>query len=401
MKKGLGCSQMICLMALSLFLVLLGIRAQASTSNRLFLQLKDYEQIVQDLGEDVSGQTLTAWRLDPQYNADDQEILTKLHGFSEAELDQQFSRGTYPMVFLADRIEVQDMPDGHYYIRQVVATEQVTYRSEIAVRLDSALPAPVLLPKRLPDQEPTRLRLLKTDEAGNPLANVGFRLYALDSDHQEQPVSLVDGYRYEKDAVADKILYTDEKGYITISHLPLGRYRFVEVEPLPGYRLGQGQVEATLVDEKLVTVTLINEKIKQGLARFIKIDGKTKQALSGASFRLLERVGDQYKPVLKNGKEIILTSDEKGFFTVDDLAYGEYYLREVQPPSGYSQLGASVPFQVTTGDTTQQITAIENSKRPRIEVPNTGDMLLYALMLIAIVCFGSGWYLTKQPTLTH
>lgn len=395
MKRGFSISRLIYLMALLLSLVLIGPRAQANSEGSLYLKIPEYGTIVSQLGTNTSGHELTAWRLSDQYDLSSQDVVKALHSMSEEELNQQFTSGRYGLVFHADQLEVKGFSEGTYYIRQVLKTDKVSYTSAIAFAIKPGEPAPVVVPKKV--EEPTRLRLVKTDESGKPLAKVGFRLYGLDKTGKQVSLPLVDGYRYQEGGELDKVLYTDEQGVITISHLPYGRYRFVEVEPLPGYRLGKGQVEATVDSDRLVQVGLVNEKIPAGNARFMKIDGKTKSALSGAVFKVLKKEGSQFMPVLRGGKELVLTSDSEGYFTAEGLEYGEYYLREVQPPRGYSQLGSSVSFRVDSSDSTHQITAIENQQRPKIEVPNTGDMILYVLMFLSLVFFGSGWYLTQKP----
>lgn len=398
MKKGLSISRLICLMALLLSLLWIGRPAHASSEGSLYLDLPDYQSLVSELGTDTIGQELVAWRLGDQVDLSSQDVVKSLHGLSEEELNKEFPSSRYGLVFHSERLEVTGFSAGVYYIREILRTDKVAYASALAFEIKEGEPAPVVVPKKV--EEPTRLRLVKTDESGKPLAKVGFRLYGLDSSGKQVSLPLVDGYRYQALGELDKVLYTDEQGMITVSHLPYGRYRFVEVEPLPGYHLGKGQVDATVESDRLVQVGLVNEKIPAGNARFMKIDGKSKQALSGAVFKVLKEQGGQFVPVLRGGKELVLTSDSQGYFTAEGLDYGEYYLREVQPPSGYSQLGSSVRFRVSSSDSTHQITAIENQPRPKIEVPNTGDMILYVLMFLSFVFFGSGWYLTQKPRLS-
>lgn len=394
MKKYLG--QVLCFFMAVLLLVLTGPKGAASDSNSLYLELINYPEIVTQLGDNRTGHELKAWKLTEGYDVSSQDVLSDLRGLTEEELNKRFATSSHPLTFHGDRLEVSGFATGSYYIRRVLGTPSVSYRTELAFEIKDGSPAPIIAPKKI-DEPRSRLRLIKTDPSGKPLAQVGFRLYSLDSSGKEQSVPLVAGYRYNIKGEKDKVLYTDKSGVIDILDLPYGRYRFVEVEPLPGYRLGKGQVEATLDSDQLVSLTLVNEKIPVGNARFIKVDSSNKKGLAGASFRVLQSKNGQYQPVIQDGKELVLTSDANGHFTAENLEYGEYFLREIQPPSGYSQLGSSVSFRVDSSDSVHQITAIENKKRPRIEVPNTGDLVLYVLMLLAALLFGSGWYLSKKP----
>ena len=118
-----------------------------------------------------------------------------------------------------------------------------------------------------------------------------------------------------------------------------------------------------------------------------KVDGKTNQALAGATFRL-------YSETL--GKEIGsgFTTDEKGNILVKDLPLGDYYFSEVTAPSGYlvNKAAQKINFQVVEGKHGKTIEAlyqdgnnltyngtvnVPNDKQPTVEKTNNQQSVAY------------------------
>ncbi|WP_444810831.1 SpaA isopeptide-forming pilin-related protein, partial [Streptococcus canis] len=91
---------------------------------------------------------------------------------------------------------------------------------------------------------------------------------------------------------------------------------FVEVEPLSGYKVTKKEVDVTIRNFQLVTIDVINEK-ESGSFNFLKVDGATKKSLEGASFKITQLHNQEYKPVIQNGKELVLTSDKDGRFVAE------------------------------------------------------------------------------------
>ena len=73
-----------------------------------------------------------------------------------------------------------------------------------------------------------KIVLTKTDNLGNPLENVGFTLYAKE-DIFENGIVIY----YQNERIGD--FYTNSLGQLETSLLPLGKYYFIESNPLVGY----------------------------------------------------------------------------------------------------------------------------------------------------------------------
>ncbi|GAA0054189.1 UNVERIFIED_CONTAM: cell surface protein [Streptococcus canis] len=389
LKKGLIC--LFCLLALCSLLVGGGLSVKAKDANNtLAIQLQDYQDVVKALG-DKQPQQLKVWQLSGEFSQKPtKEVFDRLKSWDEDKLDAKFASLALEMTFTSDHIEVTGIPNGRYFVKDIIQSSQLRYHSELLFDLDGGTEKLTLLAKPVW----TQLRLHKIDQDKQPLKGVGFRLYRLGQDGRDQAVPLNDTLGYARTGKSDRVLYTDDSGYITISKLPFGNYRFVEVEPLSGYKVTKKEVDVTIRNFQLVTIDVINEK-ESGSFNFLKVDGATKKSLEGASFKITQLHNQEYKPVIQNGKELVLTSDKDGRFVAEDLAFGTYYAWEIKSPSGFVQLNQPISFKVDKHGDSKEVLVVQNRKRPIIDVPNTGDASLYILLVLAGLTFSFGYYLTK------
>lgn len=118
-----------------------------------------------------------------------------------------------------------------------------------------------------------------------------------------------------------------------------------------------------------------------------KVDGKTNQALAGATFRL-------YSETLNKEIGSGFTTDEAGNILVKDLPLGDYYFSEVTAPSGYlvNKAAQKINFQVVEGKHGKTIEAlyqdgnnltyngtvnVPNDKQPTVEKTNNQQSVAY------------------------
>lgn len=123
--------------------------------------------------------------------------------------------------------------------------------------------------------------------------------------------------------------------------------------------------------------------------------------LAGAIFQVFQ-LTEQGKesPLLVEGQPYQLTSDAKGYFTVTNLPFGSYLLREVQAPKGYQLLKEGISFEVTDYSQKNSPKKIVNTpnKPPRISVPYTGNAIVITIISLGFVIFLIGYYLTKKSS---
>ncbi|WP_369351234.1 collagen binding domain-containing protein [Streptococcus hillyeri] len=382
-------------MALCFSLVWGTTAVHAQEDHTLVLRLENYQEVVAKLPS-PDGHRLQVWKLDDSYSHENRvQIVRDLHTWDEAQLSS-FKTALFEMIFGDNEIQVPHVPNGLYYVRSILKTEAVSYPSEFLFEMTDQTVQPLVIVAKKSDTITTAVKLIKVDQDGKPLAGVGFTLVSLAEDGSEKAVPLIGEYRYSASGQAGRVLYTNKKGEISVTNLPLGTYRFKEVEPLAGYEVTKGDTDFKVLGSKLVTVTVVNKKLPRGNAEFMKVDGRTNHSLQGAIFKVMTEDKGQYTPVLQDGKEVVVTSEKNGRFRVEGLEYGDYYLWEIQSPKGYVQLASPVAFTVGKEEAKEVVTVVKNNKRPPLDVPDTGEETLYVLMGLAALLFGSGYYLTKK-----
>ena len=156
--------------------------------------------------------------------------------------------------------------------------------------------------------------------------------------------------------------FVDKDGRIAYDHLEEGLYRITEFQAPKGYSKPDDPVAYLKVDESgkiyhKVTVPKedgsgteeiyqeVNETIPIKIVNnkpieFVKVDAdNNKNFLKDAIFTLYykEKETDKYAKYLdKEMKEVKVTSDEKGKFSLDISKDGYYALKEIKAPAGYS-----------------------------------------------------------------
>lgn len=182
------------------------------------------------------------------------------------------------------------------------------------------------------------------------------------------------GLYYQEDSTGKEEIVTDRNGAIYISDLKDGDYYLEETKAPDKYILSKNKIEfkvkdARVVDDKGNIKVLIvenkpetpNPKTPTGGFNFVKIDSTKKEnRLAGAKFILMKKEGNGYKNVVKDGKEVKLTSPENGEFSITGLEYGEYALKEIEAPKNYTIDNELTPFKVDAASSSLPATKIVN-----------------------------------------
>ncbi|MGX6962960.1 MSCRAMM family protein, partial [Vagococcus xieshaowenii] len=222
------------------------------------------------------------------------------------------------------KISVKNLNEGNYSLKEIQAPEGYELsEEEIKFTIDFEENREVTL--IVPNTKSTGSVLLKkygeVFEYGKekpydtkPLQNVSFDLYKLNSEGA-------------KELVEEGIL-TNELGEIR-KDLPYGSYEFVEKSTLEGYQLDATPIPFEIVGAEEVILPPVLNKLKLGDIGLTKIDGKTKEPLAGAEFKLLDANENEILP------SIIYTTGSDGKVEIKGLLPGAYYLHEVKAPDGY------------------------------------------------------------------
>ncbi|MDU5223201.1 MAG: SpaA isopeptide-forming pilin-related protein [Finegoldia magna] len=168
--------------------------------------------------------------------------------------------------------------------------------------------------------------------------------------------------------------YVDKNGQIAFEHLEKGLYRLVENKAPKGYALPKDPVAYLKVDEsgkiyRKVTVpnaegtgtseiyqevseTIPIKVVNNKPIEFIKVDADNGNILPGAEFKVLykEDENGKYNDYKVDGKQVTVTSEKDGKFSLNVSKDGYYALEETKAPEGYSKFpGYIKEFKLENG----------------------------------------------------
>ncbi|PEP56703.1 MSCRAMM family protein, partial [Bacillus toyonensis] len=136
------------------------------------------------------------------------------------------------------------------------------------------------------------------------------------------------------------------------------KYTLEEMKAPEGYKALEVTVEVNIVANELVKQEVLNEKVKEkitGQVEITKVDANdTNKILAGAVFE-----------ILKDGTKIDkLTTDKNGKAISKKLEPGDYILKEVQAPEGYTLSNKEVKFTISNQKIEVIKLQITNQKEP-------------------------------------
>ena len=179
------------------------------------------------------------------------------------------------------------------------------------------------------------------------LAGAKFEVYAAEDIYTADMQVDENGNRTKYYSAGDLVatIVTGEDGKATLSDLPLGSYKVVEVEAPYGYVLNKEEQVVTFayVDDKTPviyeSVTFANDRQKVDLS-VVKMDKETELPIAGAEFGLYAK-----EDIFNADGEIIIEKDtlievaasgtDGKVEFVKDYPLGTYYAKEIKAPLGY------------------------------------------------------------------
>ena len=212
-----------------------------------------------------------------------------------------------------------------------------------------------------------RFKLSMNDE----ILSVQFGVFA------DEDIKAVDGSVIPKDSL---ITYgnCDENGKLTFNFdLPIGfKWYAKEIATDNHYILSdtkyefnteyQGQDVETINTDLNNGKPIVNDLI-YGTVKGLKIDRETEKAIKGALFGLFKSDTTEYTET-----NAILTaeSDENGIFVFDNIPFGEYTVKELQPAENYLPSDNIHHITVTDNEQIIEITAV-NDRIPELKTTAT------------------------------
>ncbi len=162
----------------------------------------------------------------------------------------------------------------------------------------------------------------------------------------------------ESGQVVGEMKTTDKDGVVKFENVVPGKYTLEETKAPEGYKALEVTVEVNIVANELVKQEVLNEKVKEkitGQVEITKVDANdTNKILAGAVFE-----------ILKDGTKIDkLTTDKNGKATSKKLEPGDYILKEVQAPEGYTLSNKEIKFTISNQKIEVIKLQITNQKEP-------------------------------------
>ncbi|MED2752820.1 SpaA isopeptide-forming pilin-related protein [Bacillus thuringiensis] len=168
------------------------------------------------------------------------------------------------------------------------------------------------------------LQVIKKDaESGKVLAGAEFKL------------------KNEAGQVVGEAKTTNKDGVVKFESLVPGKYTLEETKAPEGYKALEVTVDVNVVANEVVKQEVMNEKMKEeitGQLEITKVDANnTNKILAGAVFE-----------IWKDGTKIdTLTTNKSGKATSKKLEPGDYTLKEIQAPEGYTLSDKEMKFTIS------------------------------------------------------
>ncbi|EFM26262.1 LPXTG-motif cell wall anchor domain protein [Peptoniphilus duerdenii ATCC BAA-1640] len=363
--------------------------------------------------DEVANREIVIWKIkDEIVTSDDakEKLVKDLNKKSVDELNK-IDKKPYTVTTDANGVaSLVGLKSGTYYAR--VADNGKVEIFPFVFYVDENSPNDVtIMPKGRHEVPPpdNHVELIKVSADDVPLAGAVFNLY-----------KVVNG----EETLVKSNLITDSNGKISIKGIELGEYLFEEVQAPEGYRIKNARTRF-VVNGGTTKVVVVNYKDSDGGKRFRKIDSDSKEPIEGVRFIVTKRVNGYDERVKINGKDLVLVSDKDGYFSVDNLPFGTYFVWEVKPAGGYEPLGELQSFVIDENSLVNDL-VIKNTpippppekdkpkpppeggqkpkkpprdkdkpKKPR-RIPKTGDISLILMSIFGVICSIWGGVLVKE-----
>ena len=166
------------------------------------------------------------------------------------------------------------------------------------------------------------------------------------------------------------IIVCDENGFGQTKEMPYGVYTVHQVSGWEGREL-MPDFEVYISQDGATYRYLINNRNFESYVRVVKVDAETEKTIpyAGAAFKIYTADGElvtmSYTYPTPTTIDTFYTDAEGSLVTPEKLAYGTYYLVEVEAPYGYVLDSTPVYFDVTEDNSTTEesgVTVIKVNK---------------------------------------
>ncbi|WP_255294733.1 MSCRAMM family protein, partial [Bacillus thuringiensis] len=252
----------------------------------------------------------------------DAEDKTKVLSDAEFEVYKDGKKVDTLRTDKTGKVVSQKLEPGKYTLKETKAPQGyklLKEEIEVVVEADKVVQVQVENAKELGS-----LQVIKKDaENGKVLAGAEFKL------------------KNEAGQVVGEAKTTNKDGVVKFESLVPGKYTLEETKAPEGYKALEVTVEVNVVANEVVKQEVMNEKVKEeitGQLEITKVDANnTNKILAGAVFE-----------IWKDGTKIdTLTTNKSGKATSKKLEPGDYTLKEIQAPEGYTLSDKEMKFTIS------------------------------------------------------
>ena len=224
-----------------------------------------------------------------------------------------------------------DLPIGSYYVKEIAADSHYILSDEqYPVVFEYAGQDTALVQLAVNDGKPIDNKLkygsvsgIKTDENGDGLGGALIGLFKTN-----------DGEFTTENAILTTT--SGDDGSFSFANIPYGTWYIREISQPTGYVLNDTVYDVTIAENEQVVEISIENRLIRGNITLTKVDADyPENKLTGAEFEVYKDMDGNGK--LDDGDELLgkLTETDTGIYTMNDLLYGQYLVKETKAPDGF------------------------------------------------------------------
>lgn len=129
---------------------------------------------------------------------------------------------------------------------------------------------------------------------------------------------------------------SNDDGSFSFANIPYGTWYIREISQPTGYVLNDTVYDVTIAEDEQVVEISIENRLIRGNITLTKVDADyPENKLTGAEFEVYKDMDGNGK--LDDGDELLgkLTETDTGIYTMNDLLYGQYLVKETKAPDGF------------------------------------------------------------------
>lgn len=309
---------------------------------------------------ELDGALFDIYDVNPDENATAQPIIENVESGKTYNYDYKTQELTQDGGE-AGVLRVNGLPVGEYWAKEVSAPDgYIKDDSTLYLGKIEATGDEIGLPELTNDRVKGDLTIYKAGEKGLEntemvaLKGVTYNIYRSDDNILE-----------ESELVATET--TDKDGKIYLENLPEGSYYAQEVSAPDGYIVDDSVHFIGTISEDNASISNVNAVFTNNLYRgsiVIIKRGENGAALSGVKFELYRKADGVFEWLANLGDVKIgeYTTDANGKITVENLPFGEYYVKETEALGGYKELSGKISLGTITASNLSVTAEIENEK---------------------------------------